>query len=71
MPDLAAAREIAVNGIRSMLADDVKHGVVDLRGRIDICSETGDVLAVVGFSEAVDILVEPPECRQSGGPAEG
>ena len=59
VPDLAKAREVAVNGIRSLVADDAKGGLLDLRGRIEICDVTRKVLAVVRFAEAVEALQAP------------
>ncbi len=58
VPDIATARDIAVNAIRSIVADDANQGVVDLRGRIEICNEEKEVLAVLRFSEAVELLLE-------------
>ena len=61
VPNLAKAREIAVDGIRSILADDARGGLVDLRGRIEICDETRQVLVTVRFTEAVEFVSGCPD----------
>ena len=60
-PDLAAARESALVGIRSILSEEVGQGTLDLNGRIDICGENGEVLAAVPFSAAVELRLEGVE----------
>jgi len=47
LPDLEAARREAINTNREMLGENLLHGgSLDSR-RIEICNESGDVLAVV------------------------
>jgi hypothetical protein len=58
LPDLAAARAAAVDGIRSILAGEVRAGSLDTRGRIDIADDTGRVLATVRFREAVELRLD-------------
>jgi hypothetical protein len=53
--DLGAARCCALEGIRDFLAEEVKQGRLDLRGRVDIADGTGSVLMTVAFAEAVQI----------------
>jgi hypothetical protein len=55
LPDLAAARELAMTSIRDILAAEAKEGSIDLRGRIEIADENQEVLAVVRFPEAVEL----------------
>jgi hypothetical protein len=55
LPDLAAAREYAIDNIRSVLGGEAREGRIDLRGSIEIADGGGSVLAVVSFSEAVDL----------------
>ncbi len=52
------AREIAVDGIRSVLAEEVRHGRLDTHGRMEIADERGQVLAVIRFSEAIALRLE-------------
>jgi hypothetical protein len=58
LPDLEAARGVAVEGIRSILSDDVVHGVIDFGGRIDIADAAGALLASVPFRDAVELRYE-------------
>jgi hypothetical protein len=55
LPDLDAVRSEALTGIRSILAEDVRKGFLDLGGRIDVLDETGTRLLTIGFAEAVEI----------------
>jgi hypothetical protein len=54
-PDLAAAREKALIGARSILSEEVKAGSLDLRGAIEIADERGEVVLRVLYAEAVTI----------------
>lgn len=63
-PDLAAAREKAVLGVRSILAEEVKGGQFDLRGRIEIADESGAILMLVPYSDAVSVRL--PEAPADG-----
>lgn len=56
LPDLKAARAVAIDGIRDFLAQEAKGGELDFRGRIDIADETGQILKAVTFKEAFTIL---------------
>jgi len=55
LPDLAAARAEGVKGVRSILAEDVLNGRIDLLGRLDIVDGAGKVLLAIRFAEAVEI----------------
>ena len=55
LPDLAAARSEAVRGIRSLLANELSSGVIELGGRIQIADVDGKVLQTVAFAETVEI----------------
>jgi hypothetical protein len=52
---LSEAREKAVAGIRSLLSAEAANGEMNLKGRIDISSEAGELLLSVPFSEAITI----------------
>ena len=64
LADLDAARGEAVRAVRSILSDEVKHGRVDLTGRIEITAPDQQVLAVLHFRDAVE-LVLPPDAGRS------
>lgn len=55
LSDLDAARQQAIGSIRSMVGEDAKQGLIDLGGRIEIMSETGDLLDVIRFADAVEL----------------
>lgn len=54
LPDLDAARSEALDGIRDLLAEAIKHGADDLLGdAIVIADETGRELMTIPFIEAL------------------
>lgn len=57
LDDLAAAMEQAKDGIRSIVSDEARNGRIDLDGRVEIMDETGTVLKVIPFPDAVEIIV--------------
>lgn len=52
---LAAAREAAVEGIRSILSEEVKKGRLSLAGRLELVDEAGEVAMSIPFAETVAI----------------
>ena len=56
--DLAEARQHAIATIRAFLAEELKDGRIDLRGRIEITGEGKQAPIFVPFSEAVTVTVE-------------
>ena len=56
LPDLDAAREEALRGIRSLLADELKDGKVDLRGKVDVVDDADRILMTVPFEESFAIV---------------
>lgn len=54
LPDQANARGMALDSIRSIIAEEARRGVIDLKGRIDI-TEGGETLLRVEFIEAFDL----------------
>ena len=61
LPSLQAARDRAVEAIRSILREELLHGEIDLRGRVEIRDEGGGVALVFAFQEAVTVRTgEPP-----------
>lgn len=58
LPDLDAARVQAVQGIRSILQDEVAHGRFDLEGRVEIFDADRNLLATVEYRDAVALRVE-------------
>lgn len=57
LPDLATARREAIEGIRSLISEEARDGVLDLTGRIEIADADGNILCEVGYAEAMDLRV--------------
>ena len=55
LPDLETARAEGFRGIRSILAEDVLHGRIDLAGRLEVIDEAGVLLLTIPFADAVDV----------------
>ena len=55
LPDLAAAREYALFTARSIAAENVHKGKLNLSHRIEIADEDNQVLATVSFADAVKV----------------
>lgn len=51
--DTAAARSFAIVSVRELICSDVRTGIMDLTGSIDILDESGDRLDTVLYTEAV------------------
>jgi hypothetical protein len=58
LPDLAAARVQAIEGIRSVLSEETRHGEIDLSGSIEIADGDGNILLVLPFSDAVHLRLD-------------
>jgi hypothetical protein len=56
LPDLEAARQEAVRSIRSLLAEEITGGRIDLAGRVEIAGADGETLAQVRYAEAIEIV---------------
>ena len=52
--DLAVVRERAIREARAIISDDVRHGRIDLSGRIEVTDGDGEVVMTLLFSEAVE-----------------
>ena len=55
LADLDEAYRKAIDGVRSMLSEEARHGQLDLSGSIEIANGDGNILLVVPFREAVDL----------------
>jgi hypothetical protein len=56
LPDIEAARLNAIDGIRSIVASEVKSGKIDLHGRIEILDDGRRLKAVVHYRDAFEVL---------------
>ena len=55
LADLDEAYRKAIDGVRSLLSEEARHGQLDLSGTIEIADGNGNILLVVPFREAVDL----------------
>lgn len=55
VPDLAAAREYALFNARSLAAENVYKGHLNLSHRIEIADETQRIVGIVTFRDAVKV----------------
>jgi len=53
-------RRLAVANIRSLLADELRSGAIDLRGQIEVTDEQGDCVLTVPFPDAVLVTLAEP-----------
>ena len=63
LADLDVVRAQAVKGARSIISEDVRHGRVDLTGRIDVYDAAGKLVLSLPFSEAVELVLEKDGAR--------
>lgn len=61
LPSAEIARNEAIKGVRSIISDEVKQGLVDLRGEIRVTDETGAAVLLLHFDEAVEVFREARE----------
>jgi CRP-like cAMP-binding protein len=52
-PDVRAARAEALKGVRSIVAEEVKEGQLDLAGRLEITDESGASIEDIPFKDAL------------------
>jgi hypothetical protein len=60
LPDVEAARDVALRGARSLIAADVAEGRLDLRGAIEVTDGDGGRLFDMPFDEAVILRTGDP-----------
>jgi hypothetical protein len=56
LEDAEAARHEAVRNARDILAEELRHGRLPLKGRIEVADENGQPILAVPFREAVQIV---------------
>lgn len=54
-PDLKSARDQAVEGVRSILSEEVRNGILDLNGTVEITEGDGTIVLRLAFVDAVEI----------------
>jgi hypothetical protein len=55
LSDLTAAKDHAMDSIRSIVAEEARTGRIDLNGHIEIADPAGGTLGRVAFREAFDL----------------
>ena len=55
LDSLEAARAEAVGGIRAIISEEAKTGLLDLTGRIEVMDAEGHLLSVVGYADAMEL----------------
>lgn len=53
--DEQAAYQVALENIRSIVAEEARRGLLDLDGRIDVADAEGKLVLLVPFVEAFDL----------------
>lgn len=51
----ADARGMAVDSIRSIVAEEARDGLIDLTGHIDVVDQHGDIVLTTRFLEAFNL----------------
>jgi hypothetical protein len=59
LPDLETARAEGLKGVRSILAEDVSKGHLDLGGRLEVIDEQGRLVLTIAFADALDLSRQP------------
>ena len=63
LPDLPAARENAIAGLRDLMAGEMKAGQLNAASFVEIVDEAGDLLSLVSFQDAVTVTNETEQTR--------
>lgn len=61
LPGIDAAEDKAIEGIRSILSDEVRHGSLDLRGHAEIATTGGELIRIVRFADTVQLYIAPDQ----------
>jgi len=56
LADLGTARAVGIDETRSILAEEVRAGRLDMVGRIEIVDQDGRSLLTIPFSEVIEII---------------
>lgn len=57
-PTVEALRKAVLVSARDLMTGDVREGVIDLRFRIDVEDESGEIIYTLPFKHAVNIIPE-------------
>lgn len=56
--DREAARRAAIHSVRSILAEDLVQGCIDMNGMLDVLDAEGEVIESIAFAECVIVIAE-------------
>ena len=70
MLDSAQARKQALQDVRSILSEEVRRGLIDLRGSVEITDAAGNAVVAVPFSDAVELRLGGGAAIDSDDPKE-
>ncbi len=56
--DREAARRAAIHSVRSILAEDLVNGRIDMNGKVDVLDAGGVVIETIAFAECVILIAE-------------
>jgi hypothetical protein len=56
--DVEAARRAAIAGLRDVMADELKHGQINMASFVEIEDENNQLVMTVPFLEAVEVLTK-------------
>ncbi|MBA3512148.1 hypothetical protein [Sphingomonas sp.] len=56
---IEAVRKAVLVSARDLMTGDIREGVIDLRFRIDVETEAGDIVYTLPFKHAVNIIPDP------------
>lgn len=57
-PSVEALRKAVLVAARDLMTGDIREGVIDLRFRIDVETESGEMIYTLPFKHAVSIIPE-------------
>ena len=57
-PNIEAMRKAVLVSARDLMTGDIREGVMDLRFRIDVEDEAGEIIYTLPFKHAVNIIPE-------------
>lgn len=55
---IEAVRKAVLVSARDLMTGDIREGIIDLRFRIDVEDESGDIVYTLPFKHAVNIIPE-------------
>ena len=60
LQDPEQARATAIHAVRSIISEESRTGLVDLRGRIEVVDEGNMLVLTLPFSDAIEVHIGPP-----------